>query len=80
MVICIQCNDLHDATTIAMLPNTTVVIWATITSVLDHMGQSPSGCCLYGTLLLRPRWIACPVQIRPHRHIDVYTDITMCQC
>ena len=31
--------------------------------------------CLYGTLLSRPRWTACPVQIRAHHHIDVYTDI-----
>ena len=33
------------------------------------------GYCLYGTLLLRPRWTACPVQIGAHHHIDVYTDI-----
>ena len=31
--------------------------------------------CLYGTLLLCLRWTACPVQIRAHHHIDVYTDI-----
>ena len=33
------------------------------------------GYCLYGTLLLRPCWTACPVQIRAHHHIDVCTDI-----
>ena len=33
------------------------------------------GYCLYGTLLLRLQWTACPVQIRAHHHIDVYTDI-----
>ena len=33
------------------------------------------GYYLYETLLLRPRWTACPVQIRAHHHIDVYTDI-----
>ena len=33
------------------------------------------GYCLYGTLLLRPRWTARPVQIRAHHHLDVYTDI-----
>ena len=33
------------------------------------------GYCLYGTLLLRPRWTACPLQIRAHHHIDVFTDI-----
>ena len=33
------------------------------------------GYCLYGTLLLCPRWTACPVQIGAHHHIDVYTDI-----
>ena len=32
------------------------------------------GYCLYRTLLLRPR-SACPVQIRAHHHIYVYTDI-----
>ena len=34
------------------------------------------GYCLYGTLLLRLRWTACPVQIRAHHHTDVYTDQT----
>ena len=29
------------------------------------------GYCLYGTLLLRPCWTACPIQIRAHHHIDV---------
>ena len=67
--------------------------FVSITSMLDCMGQSPSGLygrllfvrdititsaligyCLYGTLLLRPR-SACPIQIRAHHHIDVYTDI-----
>ena len=69
--ICVQCNILHDTTTVAMLPNTTVVIWVTIMSALSHT----VGYCLYGTLLLRPRWTACPVQIRAHHHIDVYIDI-----
>ena len=32
------------------------------------------GYCMYKTLLLRP-CSACPVQIRAHYHIDVYTDI-----
>ena len=38
------------------------------------------GYCLYGTLLLRPRWTACPVQIRAHHRIDVYTDINNRYC
>ena len=37
----------------------------TITSALDRTGQSP--------VQTVP---ACPVQIRAHHHIDVYTDIS----
>ena len=33
------------------------------------------GYCLYGTLLLRLSWTACPVQIRAHHHIAVCVDI-----
>ena len=40
-----------------------------------HAVSPTVGYCLYRTLLLRPRWTACPVQIRAHHHIDVYTDI-----
>ena len=58
---------------LAMLPNITVVIWVTIMSTLDMFHTI--GYCLYGTLLLCPRWTACPVQIRAHHHRDVYTDI-----
>ena len=52
---------LHDATTVATLPNTEFVFHSV-------------GYCLYGTLLLRPR-STCPVEVRAHYHIDVYTDI-----
>ena len=45
-------------------PNTTVVIWVTIMSTLDRTGQSP--------VETVP---ACPIQIRAHHHIDVFTDI-----
>ena len=62
-------------TTVAKFPNTTVVI-VTITSALDCPVSRTVGSCLYGTLLLRPRWTACPVQIRAHHHIDVYTNIS----
>ena len=71
--ICIQCNVLHEATTVAMLPNTTVIIWVTITFVLDMSRMA--GYCLYGTLLLHPHWTVCPIQIRTYHHINVYTDI-----
>ena len=47
--------------------------WVTIMSTLD--ASHTVGYCLYGTLLLRLPWTACPVQIRAHHHIDVYTDI-----
>ena len=41
-----------------------VVIWVRIMSALDHTGQS------------RVQTVpACPIQIRAHHHIDVYTDI-----
>ena len=59
--ICVQCNVLQNATTVATLPNTKFV-------------SRMVGYCLYGTLLLRPL-SACPVQIRVHHHTDVYTDI-----
>ena len=36
------------------------------------------GYCLYGTLLLHPRWTACPVRIRAHHYICVYSDINNC--
>ena len=39
-----------------------------------HAVTRTVGYCLYGTLLLRPCWTACPIQIRAHHHIDVYTD------
>ena len=42
-----------------------VTKWVTITSALDHTGQSP--------VHTVP---ACPIQIRAHHHIDVYTDIS----
>ena len=44
----LQCNIIHDAVTVAMLPN---------------------------GLQLHPRVLACPLQIRDHHYIDVYTDI-----
>ena len=62
LAICIQCYVLHDTTTVATLPNTTVVIWVTIMSALDV--SCTVGYCLYGTLLLRPRWTACYVHLR----------------
>ena len=37
------------------------------------------GYCLYGTLLLHLR-SACPLQIRAHHHIDVYTYINQGEC
>ena len=43
---------------------TVATLPTTITSTLDCMGQSP--------IQTVP---ACPVQIRAHHHIDVYTDI-----
>ena len=48
-----------------MLPNTTVVIWVTITPA--HTGQSPVQTLPAG-----------PIHIRDHRHIDVCTDINKC--
>ena len=47
------------------LPNTTVVIWVTITSVLDRTGQSP--------VQTVP---ACPIQIRAHHHMSIQTSIS----
>ena len=61
-----QCNLLHRDVTVAMLSN-----WL----------QLRPYCVPYSrllfewTLLLRPRWTPCPVQIRAHHHINVYTDI-----
>ena len=52
---------------------TVAMLWVTIMSVLDM--SRTEGYCLYGTLLFCPR-SACPVQIRAHHHIDVYTDIS----
>ena len=52
---------------------TVAMLWVTIMSVLDM--SRTEGYCLYGTLLLHPRWTACPVQVRAHHHIDVHTDI-----
>ena len=49
-----------------------VVIWVRIMSALEV--SRTVGDCLCGTLLLRPCWTACPVQIRAHHPIDVYTD------
>ena len=51
---------------------TVAMLWVTIMSALDV--SRTEGYCLYGTLLLHPH-SACPVQIRAHHHIDVYTDI-----
>ena len=43
-----------------------------------QISQCPVSCmvgyCLYGTLLLCPH-SACPVEIRVHHHIDVFSDI-----
>ena len=60
-----QCNVLHDALTVAMLPK----VYNYIRAVSHVVGY-----CLYGTLLLCPCWTVCPVQIRAHHHIDVHTD------
>ena len=40
-----------------------------------HTVSRMVGYCLYGTLLLRPRWTACPLQIKAHHHIDAQTSI-----
>ena len=56
-------NDVCTTLTVAMLPNYNYI--CTVHTV---------GYCLYGTLLLHPR-SACPVQMRAHHHIDVFTDI-----
>ena len=52
---------------------TVAILWVTIMSALDV--PRTEGYCLYGTLLLRPRLTACPVQIRAHHHIAVFPDI-----
>ena len=52
---------------------TVAILWVTIMSALDV--SRTVGYCLYGTLLLRPHWTACPVQIRAHHHIAVFPDI-----
>ena len=66
------CWTVRDKVPVSSVPYSRLLFVRDITITSALIGN-----CLYGTLLLRPRWTACPVQIRAHHHIDVYISISI---